>query len=85
MIRIWDLNETKVKDWVQTTDIITALTFSPDQNFLLVGFVKGVVKIYKTDKVRRDLVSKNINFCSGKAEVLYGDYMQECFLLGKTK
>jgi len=51
IIRVWDMNAIKVKDWIQTTDIITALTFSPDKNYLLVGFVKGAVKIYKTEKV----------------------------------
>jgi len=51
MIRIWDLNETKVVDWIQTTDIITALSFSPDRNHLLVGFYKGIVKIYRADQV----------------------------------
>jgi len=51
MIRIWDINEAKVVDWVQTNDLITALTFSPDKIHLLVGFYKGTVKIYRTDQV----------------------------------
>ena len=51
IIRIWDINETKVVDWVQTNDLITALTFSPDKNHLLVGFFKGTIKIYLTNQV----------------------------------
>ena len=51
MVRIWDINEAKVVDWVQTSDIITSLTFSPDKNSLLVGFFKGTIKIYRADQV----------------------------------
>jgi len=69
MIRIWDINETKVVDWVQTGDLITAMTFSPDKNHLLVGFYKGTVKIYRTDqgklKFTMEIVCKN-SFAWGK-------------------
>jgi len=47
--RVWDINENKVVDWVQLNDYITALTFSPDKQHLLIGNTKGIVKIYKAD------------------------------------
>jgi len=69
MIRIWDINETKVVDFIQTNDLITALTFSPDKDYLLVGFYKGTVKIYKTNqgklKFVTEIICKN-NFKWGK-------------------
>ena len=45
------MNEAKVIDWFQAQDMITALCFSPDSKFLLVGFYRGVVKLYRADQV----------------------------------
>lgn len=59
-IRIWDINETKVVDWVHTNDIITALAFSPDKTLLLVGFFKGTIKMYRIDQVSFEIISKLI-------------------------
>jgi len=50
MIRIWDISEHKVVDWVQTNDLITAMSFSPDNHHLVVGFFKGMCKIYRIDQ-----------------------------------
>ena len=51
MIRIWDISENKVIDWFQTNDMITAMSFSPDHQHLIVGFYKGICKIYRIDQV----------------------------------
>jgi WD40 repeat protein len=50
ILRIWDITESKVVDWVSTNDLITAMTFAPDNQHLIVGFFKGVVKIYRIDQ-----------------------------------
>lgn len=58
IIRIWDSTDRKVVDWVQVNDMITALTFSPDKQYLLVGLFKGAVKIYRADQVTQKKISK---------------------------
>lgn len=63
-IRLYDISKETIVDWYQSTDFITALTFSPDARILVVGFSHGQCRVYTTNpilKYRCDLNCRNSN------------------------
>ena len=63
-IRVYDIAKETIVDWYQSTDFITAATFSPDARLLVVGFSHGQCRVYTTSpnlKFRCDLNCRNTN------------------------
>lgn len=48
-IRILDVEEDCITDWFQSEDYITALEYSPDGGLLVVGFYRGVCRVYRVE------------------------------------
>jgi len=49
---LWSIQSKAVIDWQKTTDIITAIQFSPDATNLLVGLYKGKCAVYSVDSAK---------------------------------
>lgn len=63
-IRMYDISKQTIIDWYQSTDFITALTFSPDARLLVVGFSHGQCRVYTTGPILKyccDLNCRNSN------------------------
>ena len=70
-IRVYDISKGTIVDWYQSTDFITAVTFSPDARLLVVGFSHGQCRVYSTTptlKFRCELNCKNTNIKEINAE-----------------
>ncbi|KAL6899809.1 hypothetical protein ACP4OV_006467 [Aristida adscensionis] len=45
-VRVWDVSEKRVVDWVDTGDVITAVTYKSDGKGIIVGTVSGTCRFY---------------------------------------
>jgi len=48
-LRMWSVPDGRVKDWVQTSEVITAAEYQPDGELIAVGLLDGKVNIYNID------------------------------------
>lgn len=55
--RLWSIQSKMVVDWQKTTDIITAIKFSPDATRLVVGLYKGKCAVYSVDSAKLSYVA----------------------------
>lgn len=63
-IRVYDIEKETIVDWYQSTDFITAVTYSPDARLLVAGFSHGQCRVYTTAptlKFRCELNCRNTN------------------------
>eukprot|EP01017_Pseudomicrothorax_dubius_P045618 TRINITY_DN7906_c0_g1_i2.p1 TRINITY_DN7906_c0_g1~~TRINITY_DN7906_c0_g1_i2.p1 ORF type:complete len:131 (-),score=14.02 TRINITY_DN7906_c0_g1_i2:439-831(-) len=49
ILRVWDVAEQKVVDWLQSLDVITSMAVAPDGTSLVVGFLSGFIRFYTTE------------------------------------
>lgn len=54
---LWSIQSKTVVDWQKTTDVITAIKFSPDATKLVVGLYRGKCSIYLVDSLKLTYVA----------------------------
>lgn len=51
-LRLWDITDGLVKEWSQAPDVITAVRYTPDGKYAVVGLFQGQVYFYEADRLK---------------------------------
>lgn len=89
ILRIWDLLEGRVIDWIQTDDYITACAFDNTGETLVVGFYHGLFRIYKSEgkfKFLTEVTCRNSNIkeIHGKRVINIQFINEDEFMVGSS-